>query len=523
VIGLRAAVQTLAQRAATVARLEGERFDLLVVGGGIVGAGTAALAAGLGLRVALLERADFASGTSSASSKLIHGGLRYLRMGDFRLVREALREARLLQRTVAPHLVHELDFVLPVYRGGPYGRASIRAGLALYAGLTGSLSSRGRVVPVAHAGALVPLLRREGLVAAGLYADAQTNDARLCLANVRAAADAGAAVANRVEAVGIEAAGGGLVVHALDLLGGASLAVAARTVVNAAGPSVDGVRRLEDPRAGTSVALSKGAHLVLDRPGEWRAALTVPIDRTRVSFAIPWEDMLLLGTTDRALEPDEDAQVVTAQEEAQILAEAIRALPADVLRPEAIRARFAGLRVLPLTNGSTAQARREVTLSRGPLGVLTVAGGKLTTYRAIARSVLGALRADLGLRPIRRRAVPLPGAADPEAAAAALRQGVSGLEPELAGHLARSYGSLAADVLAGSAERPDALEPLAPGALDVVAQVLYARDREWAVDPDDILRRRTTLALRGLDSPELRGRLEGLLAAPGPQLERRPA
>jgi glycerol-3-phosphate dehydrogenase len=520
VIGLRPAVQTLAQRATTLARLEGERFDLLVVGGGIVGAGTAALAAGLGLRVALLERADFAAGTSSASSKLIHGGLRYLRMGDFGLVREALREARVLRRTVAPHLVHELDFVLPIYRGGPYGRASIRAGLALYAGLTGSLSSRGRVGPVAHAGDLVPLLRREGLVAAGLYADAQTNDARLCLANVRAAADAGAAVANRVEVVGIERAGNDTIVQARDLLGGAAIAIAARTVVNAAGPSVDDIRRLEDPRAGTSVALSKGAHLVLDRPGEWRAALTVPIDRTRVSFAIPWEGMLLLGTTDRALEPGEDALGVTAREEAQILAEAGRVLPPEALRPEAVRARFAGLRVLPLTDGSTAQARREVTLSRGRLGVLTVAGGKLTTYRAIAHSVLDALHGDLGLPRVRRRAVPLPGAADPEAAATALRRAVPGIEPELARHLARTYGSLAADVLAAAADRADALEPLAPGALDVVAQALYARDREWAIDADDVLRRRTTLALRGLDSPALRERVEGLLAAPGVSLER---
>ena len=328
-------------------------------------------------------------------------------------------------------------------------------------------------MPAARIDELVPQLRRDGLAAAGLYGDAQTNDARLCLANVRAAADAGAAVANRVEAVGLEQAGNGLVVHARDLLGDVPLEVAARSVVNAAGPSVDEVRRLEDARAGTSVALSKGAHLVLDRPGEWRAALTVPIDRTRVSFAIPWEGMLLLGTTDRALEDGEDAREVTAGEEAQILAEAARVLPPEALRPGAIRARFAGLRVLPLTGGSTAQARREVTLSRGRLGMLSVAGGKLTTYRAIARSVLDVLRVDLDLARVPRRAVPLPGAADPEAVArpCARRPALARARPPPGAHLrqpgdggARRRGRPARRARAARAggarrRRPGALRP----------------------------------------------------------------
>ena len=171
----------------TFARPEGS-FDLVVVGGGIVGSATAALAARAGLRVALLERLDFGSGASSASSKLIHGGLRYLRMGDVRLVREGLAEARVLRRVVAPYLVRELEFVLPVYEGGPHGRFAVRAALGAY-GLLGG--RRARVVSAERAAALAPHLRREGLVAAGVYADAQTNDARLTLANVRAAADAG--------------------------------------------------------------------------------------------------------------------------------------------------------------------------------------------------------------------------------------------------------------------------------------------------------------------------------------------
>src|SRR3954452_15299537 len=177
------------------------QFDVVVIGGGIVGAGTAALAAQLGLRVALLERDDFAAGTSSASSKLIHGALRYLRLGDVRLVREAHRESRILRQRVAPHLVRDLQFVMPVYGGGPYGPLAIGAAMAAYGTLA---QRRASLVSGAHARRLVPALRNDALRAAGVFWDAQTNDARLVLANVRAAADAGALVANRCEVIGIE-------------------------------------------------------------------------------------------------------------------------------------------------------------------------------------------------------------------------------------------------------------------------------------------------------------------------------
>src|ERR671911_44591 len=180
-------------RAHALERLQTEPLDVLIVGGGIIGAGIAEIAARHGLRVAVVERDDFASGTSSASSKLIHGGLRYLRLGHFSLVREALAEVHALSRIVAPHLVRPLNFVLPVYRGGPYGRIPIRGALWSYAGLTGAVSERGRMISPAAASKLVPALRRDGLRAAGLYPDSQTDDARLCLANLRAAADVGRA------------------------------------------------------------------------------------------------------------------------------------------------------------------------------------------------------------------------------------------------------------------------------------------------------------------------------------------
>ncbi len=490
-------------------RLNRERFDLLVIGGGIVGAGTAALAARLGLRVALVERSDFGSGTSSASSKLIHGGLRYLRMGDFRLVREGLHEAQALSREVAPHLVRELPFLLPVERGGPYGPTAIRAALAAYAGLTGSLRLRGLTIPPARATELVPPLDVGRLRAVGLYHDAQGNDARLCLANVLAAAEAGAAVASRAEAVAIGRSNEGLAVTVRNLVDDGVIEVAARAVVNASGSAVDDVRRLEDADAGTSVTLSKGAHLVLELPAPWAAALTIPVDRTRVAFAVPWDDLLLLGTTDTEFHPGVDTLEVTAEEEAQILAETGRVLAPELLRPESIRYRFAGLRVLPVTRGPTARARREVAFSRGRLGVLSVAGGKLTTYRRIARAALSRLQGDLGLHTLDGGG-PLPGAGRPEVVAQALGRRFPILAPELARHLAATYGTLAGEVLAACEERPDALEPLAPGGLDVVAQALYARTHEWAIDAEDVIRRRTTLAFHGLDTPALRERIEEL-------------
>jgi glycerol-3-phosphate dehydrogenase len=481
-------------------RLRTERFDLLVVGGGIIGSGVAELASRHGFRVALIERDDFASGTSSASSKLVHGGLRYLRLGHFSLVREALAEVRALSRIVAPHLVRPLNFVLPVYRGGPYGRMPIRGALWSYAGLTGAVSERGRMIAPAAAKRLVPPLRLEGLRAAGAYPDAQTDDARLCLANLGGAVDEGAVVVNRAELVGLEA---GPVGHVRDGLGGATLSIHARAVVNAAGPSIDEVRRLEDPAAGTSVTLSRGAHLVVERDGRWDAALTVPIDRTRVAFAVPWADRLLLGTTDAPFEGDARALAPTSGEERQILAEAALALEAEALGP--VCGRFAGVRVLPAGAASTARLQRETMLTTGPLGMVTVAGGKLTTYRRIALAVLHALRPQLALHRIDRRPRPLPGAADPDVAADAIRRRWPQVDARLAVHLAGVYGSRAGEVLAAGP-----LEPLGDGP-ELEAQVVYAREREWALTVEDVVRRRTTLALTGRASEAVERRVEALL------------
>jgi glycerol-3-phosphate dehydrogenase len=476
------------------------RFDLLVIGGGIVGAGVANEASRAGLTVALVDRGDFGAATSSASSKLIHGGLRYLGLGDIRLVREAHQERRALMRVVAPHLVRRLTFLLPLYPDGPYRRLAIQTGLWLYSTL--ARERLGGVVAPERAAKSVPGLRRERLEGCGLYSDAWTHDTRLCLANVRAAADLGAVVLNYAEAVELSATNGRIGRATVrDRLGGESVEVEARAVVNATGPWIDRLRLLEDAAARPSSRLSKGVHALLALDDPWSAALIIPHDRVRVSFAVPWEGMLLLGTTDSLYEGDPAEVAATEADVEQILGEAAVAVDPSVLRPEAVRSTFAGLRVLPGAVGSTASARRETVLLRGPKGMLTIAGGKLTTYRRIALDALRELRPDLGLPRLSQRPTPLPGAADLHGAAQRIARAHPELTPATRLHLAHFYGTLAGEVLALADEDPGLLRPLHSDAPDIAAQAAYARANEWACTDEDVVARRTTLALRGL-TPE---------------------
>ncbi len=326
-------------RERAVEELAGRRFDLLVIGGGIIGAGVAAHAARAGLSVALVEKGDFGGATSSASSKLIHGGLRYLRLGDLRLVREAHHERRILTKIVAPHLVQRTPFLLPLYRGGPYRPAFVQSGIVVY-----SMLARSRInwlVDPDRARAMVPPLRADGLRSCALYADATTNDARLCLENVRAAAEAGACVLNGAEVLALRTSHG-KVSGAEIRVDGEEIEVDARVVVNAAGPWVDQVRRLEDPGLGSSVRLSKGAHVLVALDGDWSAALTITQDPVRVTFAVPWYDMLLLGTTDDEHEGEPGEVAPDSGDVDRILSEASVALTADVVAARSCARRVRG-------------------------------------------------------------------------------------------------------------------------------------------------------------------------------------
>jgi glycerol-3-phosphate dehydrogenase len=496
--------QRVDTRSRSVEELSSRRFDLLVIGGGIIGAAVAAHAARLGLAVALVDARDFGGATSSSSSKLIHGGLRYLRLGDVRLVREAHHERRVLTKLVAPHLVRRVQFLLPLYDHGPYRPAFVQSGIVVYSAL--ARSRLNWLVTPSRARQLVPELRTQGLRSCALYADATTNDSRLCLANVRAAANAGACVLNRAEVVALRQLDG-RVVGAEVRVDGTEVAVNARLVVNAAGPWVDQVRRLEDPHAGTSVRLSRGAHVLVPGGADWHAALTLPQDEVRVTFAVPWSGMLLLGTTESPFEGDPADVAPEPVDAEQILREAAQALAPQMLDRGRVRAVYAGLRVLPAGEGEVVSARRETVFTLGPRGMLSVAGGKLTTYRRIALEVLERLRSELGLHEVDKRPWPLPGATGLESVMLPAE-----LEPDVRSHLLHLYGSLAPEVLVPARADPSLLDRLSPDGPDISAQVRYAATHEWAASVEDVVRRRTTLFYRGLEDEATRGSVAELLS-----------
>jgi glycerol-3-phosphate dehydrogenase len=413
-----------------------------------------------------------------------------------------------LTKIVAPHLVRRTPFLLPLYAGGPYRPAFVQSGIVLY-----SLLARSRInwlVSPAEARQMVPSLRLDGLRSCALYADATTNDARLCLENVRAAAEAGACVLNGAEVFALRSSGG-RVVGAEVRVDGEEISVAARAVVNAAGPWVDHVRRLEDPRLGTSVRLSKGAHVLVTHAEEWTAALTIPQDDVRVTFAVPWYDMLLLGTTDTEHEGDPEEVAVATTDTDRILAEAAVALSSEVVSCDRVRATYAGLRVLPAGEGESVSARRETVFTRSRGGMLNVAGGKLTTYRRIALQTLARLQSELGLRRLDKRPWPLPGATELERVALPVE-----LEPDIRTHLLHLYGSAASELLAPAAEDVSLLERLHPSGPDIVAQARYAVTHEWARTAEDVLTRRTTCFHRGLADEDTHARVERLLAGTSP-------
>jgi glycerol-3-phosphate dehydrogenase len=499
-----------------VAALRDERFDLAIIGGGITGAGVALDAALRGFRVALIDKGDFASGTSSASSKLVHGGLRYLEHAELHLVHEALRERRRLLRN-APHLVRPLRFVIPFYGGARVAPWKWSLGLALYDLLAG----RGNLRPSRHLSrhrlrAEFPLLRDAGLLGGADYSDAQMDDARLCVEVVGTAARHGARVANYVEATGFEREGGRITaVRAADRAGGAEFVIRARQVLNAAGPWVDAVCRLAGDSSGPHLRPTKGVHLVLPDLGLRSAFLLLHPADGRVFFVIPWcpagpsgaaGTKTLLGTTDTECDESPDALTVT-RADVDYLLEGFRRHFARELRPEDVLGTFVGLRPLIRSRpGEPSALSREFRVFESPSGLLTVAGGKYTTYRRMAEVITDAVAERLGQRrPRRTRHFPLDGT--PEAPWEDFARSETaflcqryGLEEEPAGHLVDRYGRRARDVAAYMERDPALAGPVVEGEPDLRAELAYQRDHEMALFPADHLLRRTRL---GLFHPEL--------------------
>ena len=501
-----------AARTANLDALGRERFDVLVVGGGITGAGVARDAAMRGLRVALVEQSDFASGTSSRSSRLIHGGLRYLEHGQIHLVYEASRERRTLLR-IAPHLVHPLRFLWPVFENARISRWKLHAGLLTYDALALFRNvATHRALSTSMIAEYEPALRTLGLQGGVSYYDASTDDIRLTLANVRAAAQAGAVVANYVSVR--ELAMRDETVHgatAEDLLCGRTVHIAARTVVNATGPWSDAVRMLADPSAAPSTRGTKGVHIAVprERVGN-HGALTIlsPIDG-RVMFILPSGRLTIVGTTDTDFAGPLDAVRATPDDIAYLLRTANAYFPAAHLSPADVISAWAGVRPLVSDDASSPGAvSREHAVTWTAPGLVTVSGGKLTTYRAMAEDVVDAVQKSFG-EPVRRaptHRVPLPGGELHSFADEVHRaQGAIGLPP-LAEHLVRSYGSEWRDVWAIVGSNHALAANVSPGLPYIAAELVWAVESEMALTLADLLVRRLHVAFETHD--------HGLAAAP---------
>ena len=477
-------------------------FDLLILGGGITGAGVALDATLRGLRVALIDKGDFAAGTSSLSSKLVHGGLRYLEHGDFHLVYEALHErGRLLHN--APHLVHPLRFVLPFYEGARVPSWKFRIGLVLYDILAGAHNiRRSRAVSLSRLREAFPGLEAKGLRGGAEYFDAQMDDARLCLEVLRTAALHGAIVANYIEAIAFERGG----VRAVDRLSGREFTIAAKQIVNAAGPWADAVRRLDGDDDGPLLQPTKGVHLIAPDCGRSSAFLLLHPADGRVFFVIPWLGKTLLGTTDTACDTSPDDLAVTPSDVEYLLAGFNHYFSPSLGAPD-ILGSFAGLRPLIRARpGAPSDLSREFQLHTSPSGLLTATGGKYTTYRRMAEVITDTVVRRLGLsRRCRTRSFRLDGA--PETpwrrftpSEIASLTGRCHLDEATARHLVSRYGRRAIEVADYISCDPALGQHVVADEPDVLAEFAYQRDHEMAQTPTDFLLRRTRL---GLFHPEL--------------------
>ena len=484
-------------RERSLARLEREEFDLAVIGGGINGAAIARDAAMRGLRVALVERGDFAGGTSSRSSKLIHGGFRYLPQGQLRLVYSALRERELLRRRTAPHLVHPVRFLFPLYKGRGYGRFTLGAGLSLYDLFARvSRAERHETLSAARVREMEPALARHGLRGGATYYDAWGDDARLTLENALDASLHGAAVANRTAAEGFSKSSGRLRAAALrDCLAGRSFELRARVFVNAAGPWVDEVRRLDDPAVPPCVRLTKGVHLVLPRTAlpvsDWMALSDAA---ARIVFVMLHERYVIVGTTDTDYHADAGAVAADEGDLEYLLGVLGESLPGMKLTREDVASSFAGLRALVLDGqGSrvpSAVSREEVILESAS-GLLTVAGGKLTTHREIAEKLVTRLtrKLDHPTTGCATAVTPLPGARFGDASGADC-EALDALPRTTRETLATRYGTRAALPARLAAADRALAAPIATGCPVVGAEVIHAVRNEMALTLADFMVRR---------------------------------
>jgi glycerol-3-phosphate dehydrogenase len=490
-----------AQRDAAIKALATEEFDILVIGGGVTGAGAVLDAASRGLKVALVEARDIASGTSSRSSKLIHGGLRYLEQYDFKLVREALHERELMVSSLSPHLVKPVGFLYPLHEKLK-DRTYVGAGLALYDVLRGfqralpwhKHMSGKKIAEIA------PSLRQDIVTGAVKYYDAQVDDARHTMTIVRTARRHGATIATRVEVDQLIKDGKKVIgATVTDIETGKKIKVSAKAVVMCAGIWSDEMHAMFGLTAGYGVTMSKGVHIVM--PGDAIKSNTGIILKTAISvlFLIPWGDKWIVGTTDTPYDGDRAQPHATSEDIQYILDQANKVLD-PLLKREDIIGVYAGLRPLVANakDSVTTKLSREHTTDRSAPGFVSIAGGKYTTYRVMGKDAI-----DLAVVDLRRivsesctEKLPLVGA---DGYYGLVQQSAQiaqefGLDEKTVVHLLNRYGSMISEVLELIASDKKLAKPLSPTLPYLKAEIVYAASHEGAMSVDDVISRRTRLA-----------------------------
>ena len=494
--------------------MRSERFDVVVVGGGVTGCGIALDAATRGLSVALVEMRDYAAGTSSRSGKLIHGGLRYMEHMQFGLVRESLTERALLLRRLCPHLVKPMRFMYLLEHRG-WERLYLGAGLVLYDTLGGAGAvPRHRHLTRRAARRVAPALRRDAMTGALTFYDTQCDDARHTLTLARTAAAYGAQVATRLEVVGFPRRADRVAgVEVRDLTTGQEFSIEGRHVINAAGVWTDELQELIGGRGRFAVRASKGVHLVVPRERiDADAAFVLRAERAPQIFVRPWNDgrYWMFGTTDTKWDLDLDDPVVTGEDIDYLLRNVNRVIERPLRREDVVGA-FAGLR--PLVYGDsdeTSRLSREHAVASPVPGLTAIAGGKYTTYRVMAKDAVDAAAADLD-RPVPVSCtdrVPLLGA-EGYPALWNRRHRIArdaGMQVARVERLLNRYGSLVGELLALVRERPDLGEPIDGGSDYLRAEAYYAASHEGALQLDDVLTRRLHVSIetpdRGRDAAD---------------------
>ena len=483
--------------------LEFESYDVCVIGAGATGAGCALDAQTRGMRTALVDAGDFASRTSSASTKLAHGGVRYLEQavkefdpGQLKVIREALRERkRMLQN--APHVARACRFLVPCFTWSE--RFYFGVGLTLYDWLAGSMRlGKRRVLSRSEAFAALPTLTRQGVMGAVSYEDGQFDDARYCVCLVKTFGDSGGVAVNHVEVLGFERNASGRLAAATvkNVLTGRTFAVQAKMFVNATGPYSDAVRTLANPDLPAKLILSKGVHLLLPLAGDMTNALLIPkTEDGRVLFAIPWLGRLLVGTTDVEITAGEDISVT--RDEVEYLLRHLNRYSSLQYTMKDVVSVFSGIRPLVRAHGSreTKELVRahEVEVDRTS-GLISVLGGKWTTYRAMAEDAIDSVSQGLGIAvPSETCDLQLAGAEGYTKDHWQLLAGIYGVNEVTARHLAEKFGTEAEAVLSLTIHNPDLKAPLVESAPPIQAEVVYCARTEMAATIEDVLARRLGL------------------------------